>query len=188
VVPAAGLSRRMGREKVLLPFRGRTLLETVLATLAEAGTADPIVVVRPDLAEAVRLARAAGARVVENPDPGGEMLASIRMGAALLGPEVEAFFVWPADHPAVAADTLRALAREGHRDRAAVPIHRSRRGHPVLIGRGLLADLERLPPATGLRGLWRIRPEALVEVPVEDPGVLLDLDTPEAYENAIREE
>jgi molybdenum cofactor cytidylyltransferase len=184
VVPAAGLSRRMGREKVLLRFGGWTVLERVLTTLAAAGVAERVVVLRPDLPEAAQLARKAGARVVVNPRPKDEMLLSIRMGIADLSLGVEAFYVWPADHPAVAVETLGLLAQEGGPGRVALPVHVGRRGHPALIGADLIPDIVAIPPNEGLRHLWRTRPEVLVEVPVDDVGVLLDLDTPEDYEKA----
>ena len=60
VVPAAGLSRRMGSEKVLLPFGRSTVLETILETLAAAGVAQVAVVLRPDLTEAAEKARRVG--------------------------------------------------------------------------------------------------------------------------------
>jgi molybdenum cofactor cytidylyltransferase len=186
VVIAAGLSRRMGREKILLRFGGATVLERVLSTLASAGITEPIVVLRPDLPQAIEIARVAGARVVINPRPEEEMLLSVRMGMAEVSPGTDAFFVWPADHPAVAAHTLHSLARQGQRARVAVPLHAGRRGHPALIGSDLVGDIARIPEGEGLRHLWRARPEALVEVPVDDAGTLLDLDTPEDYDRALQ--
>lgn len=188
IVPAAGLSRRMGREKILLPFGRSTLLETVLETLEAAGIAGAatVVVLRPDLPEAAERARRAGARVVFNAHPEEEMLMSIRLGLDAVTPEAAGVFLWPADHPAVSADTIRALARSGDPARALIPAWKSRRGHPALIGRELFADIRRIPPGEGLRHLWRMRPEAVVEIPVDDPGVVRNVDTPEDYEGALR--
>lgn len=187
VVPAAGLSLRMGQEKLLLPFRGSTVLESVLATLQAAGVEERVVVVRPDFEEARERSLRAGARLVINPHPEGEMLVSIRLGISGLSREVEAFFVWPADHPAVQLETVRALAREASPDHVVVPTYRSLRGHPALVGQNLRPDIEGIPPQKGLRHLWRVRPDVLRELPVEDRGVLLNLDTPEQYEKAIRQ-
>jgi CTP:molybdopterin cytidylyltransferase MocA len=176
----------MGREKILLPFGGWTVLERVLTTLAAAGVAERVVVLRPDLPEAAELARQSGARVLVNPHPEEEMLVSIRMGIAELSSAVEAFYVWPADHPAVAVETLDLLAREGGPGRVALPVHAGRRGHPALVGAELIRDIVAIPLGEGLRHLWRTRPHILVEVPVEDRGVLLDLDTPEDYRDALK--
>jgi molybdenum cofactor cytidylyltransferase len=186
VVPAAGRSQRMGREKILLRFGEKSVLERILDSLRAAGARDPVVVLRPDLPEAVAVARRSGARVVINPHPDEEMLLSIRMGIALLDPDVEAFFVWPADHPAVSGETLLALKAEAASNRVVIPVYRGRRGHPALLGSGLIEPIAAIPPGSGLRRLWQERPEILRELAVEDRGVILDLNTPEDYEDAVR--
>lgn len=188
VVPAAGWSRRMGRDKILLPFGGRTMLETILAKLAEAGVSRSVAVLRPDLSEAHRLAQAAGAEVVLNPAPDEEMLASVRLGIERLSDSVDAFFLWPADHPAVRTGTLRELALRASKQTAVIPVHSGRRGHPVLVGVLLAREIAHLPPNSGLRRLWRDRADAVHDVAVNDPGVLENLDDPESYERARRRE
>ena len=186
VVPAAGRSRRMGRDKILLPFAGSTMLATVLGKLAEAGVARTVAILRPDLPHAHRIARAAGAEVVVNPDPDEEMIVSIRLGVERLEDSVDAFFVWPADHPAVRSSTLESLARAASRDRAVIPVFTGRRGHPAIVGADLVVEIARLPPNAGLRQLWRSRSDAVSELAVDDPGVLENLDDPETYERARR--
>lgn len=189
VVPAAGLSRRMGREKVLLPFGRSTILETVLSKLLAAGVERVVVVVRPDLPEASDRARAAGADVVVNHHPEGEMIASIQLGIAALPAELDAFFVWPADHPAVLESTLGQLVGRTSRGTAVLPVFGGRRGHPALVGADLRAAIEEISERDGLRRLWRDRADAIEELSVDDPGVLANLDDPESYERArLREE
>jgi CTP:molybdopterin cytidylyltransferase MocA len=173
----------MGSEKALLPFGGVTVLETVLMRLAEAGVMGPIVVLRPQMTEAAApLALRRGARLVVNADPKAEMLDSIRLGLAAITGDPDGILIWPVDCPSVSAGTLRALAHEAARDRAVIPVYGGRRGHPVLLGAGLLADVAAIGPGQGLSALWRRRPEVLAQVEVADAGVLLDLDTPEDYE------
>lgn len=188
VVLAAGLSRRMGREKVLLPFGGSTMLGTVLSKLGGAGIEAVVVVVRPDLAGAAAAARGAGAGVVVNPRPEGEMIESIRLGVAALPADVDAFFVWPADHPAVRPDTLEGLAARAARARAVIPVFEGRRGHPALVGADFRAAIGEVPARDGLRRLWRDRADAVEELSVNDPGVLENLDDPDSYERARRRE
>lgn len=184
VVPAAGLSRRMGREKVLLPFGQSTMLETVLSKLHAAGVERVVVVVRHDLLEADARARDAGAAVVVNRHPGGEMIESIRLGIAALPAELDAFFVWPADHPAVLVSTLERLAGRGARGKAVLPVYEGRRGHPALIGADLRDSIGGISEQDGLRRLWRDRAEAVEELSVDDPGVIENLDDRESYERA----
>ena len=77
---------------------------------------------------------------------------------------------------------------EAGSDRVVLPTHRGRRGHPALVGSGLTEAIARIPAGEGLRHLWHADPQLVCEVPVEDPGVLLDLNTPEDYERGIRED
>ena len=185
VVLGAGLSRRMKSEKILLPFGRSTVLETILSTLALAGVPEVVCVLRPDLPDAARRARAAGARVVLNARPEEDMLLSIRMGLEAVSPEALAVFIWPADCPAVSSRTVETLARSADRARALIPAYRSRRGHPALLGRELIPAVGGILPREGLRRLWRSRAEAVEEIAVDDPGVLQNLDTPEAYRAAV---
>lgn len=185
VILAAGRSRRMGREKALLPFGPSTAIERILAALAGAGVSRVVVVTRADLAPAIAAGRPAGAEIVVNPQPDGEMLDSIRLGARELASSLEAFFVWPVDHPAVAGTTIAALVAVADRRLAAIPTHGDRRGHPALVGMDLKEELLALPAGLGLRELWRSRAESVREIPVPDPGVVANVDTPEGYADAL---
>jgi molybdenum cofactor cytidylyltransferase len=188
VVLAAGRSRRMGAEKVLLPFGDSTMLGTVLSTLGSAGVpgSSTAVVLKPDLAGATAIVSGAGAVVAVNAGADAEMMSSIRLGLEALPPELDAFFVWPADHPAVSVETVRLLASRADARSALIPCWNGRRGHPALLGRDLRHDALACPDAGGLRELWRARADAVHEVPLEDPGVVANADTPEEYEAARR--
>jgi len=191
VVLAAGRSRRMGREKALLPWgrNATTSLERILGALETAGALAPRVVTRPDLAHHALMRRAAdryGARILENPDPAGEMVESVRLGVADLAPDVAAFFVWPVDHPLVSPATVALLASEADRSLVRIPVFSGRRGHPALVGFDLRDDLlSPTLPEGGLRVLWRTRAGAVREVGVPDAGVVANIDTPEAYAEAL---
>ncbi|MEO8348013.1 MAG: NTP transferase domain-containing protein, partial [Acidobacteriota bacterium] len=108
----------------------------------------------------------------------------IRLGVADLPADLDAFFVWPADHPAVLESTLERLADRAARGKALLPVFGGRRGHPALVGADLRDPIGRIPDRGGLRRLWRDRSDAVEEIPVDDPGVLENLDDPESYERA----
>jgi len=116
------------------------------------------------------------------------MMESIRLGLAAFSSEapISAFFVWPADHPAVKPATIAALVAAADAARVWIPCSQGRRGHPALVGGELRGDVLALPRGNGLRELWRARADAVSELPVEDPGVVANVDTPEQYEAARR--
>lgn len=190
IVPAAGASRRMGEPKLLLPFGRSTVIGSTLAALLEGGAGRVCVVVRLD-DEALRevLEGVPGVLLAVNPEPERGMLSSILAGLeALGGPPAltsgKALLVCPADLPALARETVAAAIAGVRSPEAglAVPVHRSgKRGHPLAIAAGLVAELPGLDPAVGLRQLLDRRPAEVLEVPVDDPGCVRDVDTPDDY-------
>lgn len=197
VVLAAGRSHRMGRDKALLDADGRPFVARAARCLADGG-ARPVFVVTRDAANAAAVAaRDAGARVVVNPAPDhperGGPISSVRLALLALGAAdgvgggatgyAHGLLVLPVDHPRVRADTVRALidAFDGDHTPVVVPAWRGRRGHPVLIARSLFVEAADDDLAEGLRTLVRRHDDARVVVPVDDPGVVDDLDTPGEY-------
>ncbi len=192
VVLAAGRSRRMGRDKALLDADGRAFIARAVTCLA-AGGADPVVVVVRDArGDPATAARAAGAGVVVNPDPDhpaqGGPVSSVRRALAALrtafdGHGVDGALVLPVDHPRVRAETVRHLiaAFAGEDRPVVVPAWQGRRGHPVLIGRAIFDELDDDGLAEGLRTVVRRHRSRRLIVPVDDPGVVDDLDTPADY-------
>ena len=111
------------------------------------------------------------------------MYTSGQAGVAALPPDLAAFFLLPCDIPRAGVPTVRALARaRAAADDPAVayPTHGGRRGHPPLIAARLIPDILAAEPAGGLREL--LRQHDAVEVRVDEPGILRDLDTRESYE------
>jgi molybdenum cofactor cytidylyltransferase len=188
VILTAGQSRRMGRPKALLAAGdGDTFLSVLIRTLTAGGTGDVLVVTRPaEVGLGLEIARASGAgqvRQVENPvaEQGGQ-LSSIVAALAAVDARAEAILVVPVDMPLVRPSTVRRLI-EAFRDSQA-PILRAvcggRHGHPVIFARHVFEDLRGADPALGARAVVRAR--GAVDVEVDDPGVLEDIDTPDDYE------
>ena len=187
VILAAGASSRMGAIKALLELDGETLLGRV-ARLARAGGAETIVVVLgPPHGERIRAALPAGAQVAWNPDPSRGMLSSVQAALpALPGPASpgSGALIWPVDVPLVAALSLQQLLC-GDRTRLAAPCHGERGGHPLWLPASLFAEVLALAPTSSLRELRQHHP--LLRVPVDDPGVLRDLDTRAEFALAVAE-
>jgi molybdenum cofactor cytidylyltransferase len=186
IVLAAGASRRMGRPKPFLAMTpGGTILGRVLGTLAEAGVWPLLVVARTPFtpAEAWNDPRADNVRIVVNPDPDRGQLSSLVCGIQAIDPGVPCAVMTLVDIPLVRAATVVSLLDTWERDRAALvrPFHEGRHGHPVIFGRALLDALVHADLTEGAKPVVRSFAREAVSVPVDDPGVLIDFDTPEEY-------
>jgi CTP:molybdopterin cytidylyltransferase MocA/5'-deoxynucleotidase YfbR-like HD superfamily hydrolase len=187
IVPAAGLSSRMGDFKPLLEIRGRTLLERALGVFRDAGVRDVVVVAGHRRDDVAAVATRAGARVVTNARYEDGMYSSLRLGVLELDPGVTRFFLLPADVPLVRPETIGRLARaaaarrapSGERLDVVYPAVDGVTGHPPLISTTLRGEIRHGEPAGGLRELLLRYAGQSVTVDVDDAGVLLDADTPE---------
>ena len=184
IVLAAGRSARMGAFKPLLEVEGRTLLERAVGVFTQAGVRDVVVVVGHRHDEVAAAAARAGARVISNPGYDQGMFSSLRMGVLGLDPGVARFFVLPADVALVRPETTGRLVRQGSVARGAAaevvyPLCAGVEGHPPLLGGALRAEIQAADPPGGLRELLLGHVAASAVVEVDDPGVLLDADTPE---------
>jgi nicotine blue oxidoreductase len=180
IVLAAGASSRMGRPKALLPIGGRAAVEVVAETLRGGGCGEVVVVVGAHAAEIRAGARLDGVRVVDHAGWAGGRTSSIQAGLTALPPGADAVVLALVDMPYVTPATVVALltahGSAGPGVEAVVPAHVGRRGHPVLLRRPLFARIAALGPDDPLSAV--VRAAVVDEIPVADPGVLVDLDAP----------
>ncbi len=180
----------MGYPKALLKFHNRTFLNTILDATAALGL-QRIVVVGPDSDKILSSHDLHDVLVVQNRDMDAGPIGSIRAAVHEVLPHpVDGLLVWPVDFPHVALETARALI-EGFKQgevQIAVPVCSGKRGHPVIFGRSVFADLLKVPNEEGARGVVRSHPQGVLEVAVDDTAVVDHLNTPEAYQDLLRRE
>ncbi|MFY8106149.1 MAG: NTP transferase domain-containing protein [Elstera sp.] len=191
---AAGQSRRMGPDsKLLLPFPEKPMVAVTAEHLRQAGCFAPILVVtgsRQAEVRAVLEASDAGPlTLVEAPDYADGLSRSLIAGIkhALTLP-LDGLLIALADMPLVGAEDLRALAEafDPAAGRAViVPTVQGQRGNPTLWARDLLPEMLALTGDQGAKRLMDRFPDRLLELPRDNPGLLADLDTPEAYRIAL---
>jgi molybdenum cofactor cytidylyltransferase len=185
IVLAAGMSRRMGQSKILLPWSGRkTIIEHIIEQLL-LSRLDHITVVtgyRSD--EVKRLAEKLGVDVVYNPFyETGEMLSSLKIGLKAMPPHIAASMIVLGDQPRlqpkVISQVLMAYA-EGEGDIVA-PSYQMRRGHPILISRRFWPELLALPDGGAPRDVINAHQNRIAYVNVDTDSILGDVDTPQDY-------
>ena len=180
VVLAAGMSTRMGCIKQLLRIAEKTLLETVLDNL-RSSRVDEIIVVLGGSAEAIRQQiPLKDTRVVINEEYQKGMGTSLRAGVAAIGSSSDAALIVLADQPFVRPETFDRLtdSYSAQKPHAAIPVYRGFRGNPTLLDRSLFPEIMMLAGDIGCRAIFGNHTENILKVPVDDIGVLLDVDTP----------
>lgn len=185
IVLAAGMSRRMGSPKQLLRLGGRTLLQRVLENV-RGSRVDEIVLVLGAAAEEIRKQVATGGvSVILNPDFQQGMGTSLRTGLAAVGPQAQAVLVVLADQPFVLPSTLDQLIAVHHSEKPqiVIPMYRGFRGNPVLLERSVFPELMHLAGDVGCRAIFGSHTSGILKVAVDDPGILLDIDSAEDWKN-----
>ena len=184
IVLAAGLSRRMGRPKLALPWLDTTVIGRVVNVLNEAGVADIVVVTGGARQEVEQALREAPARIAFNPRfEDSEMVDSLQVGLAQLAPPVEATLVALGDQPQIQLEVVQAVieAFAAHPAGLVVPSYQMKRGHPWLVQRALWAEISQLRSPETLRDFLSRHAADIYYLPVASDTILRDLDTPDDY-------
>lgn len=179
VILAAGESRRMGFPKALLPHRGATFLEHLLAVTEHPRIAARVVVVGAAREEIARRVPLDPGVLVENQQWRKGQLSSIRAALEALRPmETEGILVALVDHPLVTPAVVDALLAAFDRSPQSIvlPTWQGRRGHPVIFPSRLYSELDRTPDDVGARAVVWAHAQEVVEVPTGEEGVVLDID------------
>ena len=184
VIPAAGLSSRMGKFKPLLRCRNSTVIETAIGSvLPYVSSAVAVVGYQGEKLGQVLTSRF-GDRltIITNPEYAStDMLRSVQLGIRALD-ECDAFFLLPADMPLIEPPVYQAMiAAFDASAEVFYPVYDGKRGHPPLISCALAPAILDYRGDGGLRAILSSR--AVKEVRIADEGILVDMDTPEDYEN-----
>lgn len=183
IVPAAGVSARMGAHKLLLPLGEQPLIAHVLAAWAASRVTRTIVVVRADDAELAARCREFAVELVVPPESPPDMKASVRLAlehiAAKFSPaDDDAWLLAPADLPGLTAAIIdRVLdAYAATRPLAVVPACGAKRGHPIALPWSCARGVEDLASDEGVNALVARTP--LREIEFATPAILADVDSP----------
>lgn len=184
ILLAAGESRRMGSPKALLHYQGQTFIERICTAFLTAGVDELIVVLGARAEEIARVLPVHPAlRTVVNSRYAQGQLSSLMVGIGALSPESEAAVVNLVDHPMVSSETIKAVIASFRA--APLPIviasYQGKRGHPVLFASQVYGEILAAPLDQGAKVVVRKDPARVREIPLDDPGILADIDTPEDY-------
>ena len=184
IILAAGKSERMGSPKSLLRIGDVTFLEHI-DLQARLGGLNPTWIVLGHEAEKIRQALPhLSSRTVINPDHELGQLSSLLRGLKELGSSpIDGVMLLLVDHPFVTEKLIRGLVCAFSRGTHAlvIPTFRGRPGHPVIFGRPLFSELMHAPLHLGASVVVKAHTHEILNMEVEDEGILIDIDTPEIY-------
>jgi molybdenum cofactor cytidylyltransferase len=188
LILAAGRSTRMGQSKALLICPdGRTFVRALADALCDGGVVTPLIVGRADddrlRSEVEAMGHRARLVINDDADRGGQLSSLVAGLGQADRPGIRALMVVPVDAPLVTSDTVATLIAAFSATGA--PIVRARfqgrNGHPVIFSRAVFDQLRGADPQVGAKAVLRAHAGAIVNVDVEDPAVVGDVDTPEDY-------
>jgi molybdenum cofactor cytidylyltransferase len=181
IVPAAGKGERFGGGKLLTPVDGVPMIERTIRSLLDGGVETVIVVLAPESDVSPSSVAALGdprVRTVVNRDPSRGMFSSIQAGLRLAPSGANPVLVLPGDMPFVRTQTVTAVVRAALDGAEPLsPTHDGRRGHPLALPGCTPAALLAADPRESLNDVLRMLLLPRRELPVDDPGILRDVDT-----------
>ena len=204
VVLAAGNSRRMGRPKALLEYRGKLFIENICASLRAAGVERRIVVLGRDASAITSAWKPSDEEVVVNPDPDLGQLSSLRAGLAAIPSGSGGFMVCLVDQPTILPETYSSIINFWRLSSGAIVIPRClrgllpashpaatgpaaadrpfKRGHPIIIPAAYRQLCFDGPLDNGLHWVTHHPSVKVLDLEVADSGIVMDFDTPQQYE------
>lgn len=184
IILAAGESRRMGRPKALLPYRGGTFVSILAEKLSE--TCAPLCVVFGYQAHDLMASAPSSAIAVENTNYRYGMLTSLQAGLRALPELPERILFTLVDHPSVEIVTIRTLLQSN--GALVIPRYAGKRGHPVIVSREIAREILAEPVASKLNRVIDRHAAEIHYLDVNDPGVRDDIDNPQLYEELLARE
>jgi CTP:molybdopterin cytidylyltransferase MocA len=177
----------MKTPKMLLPFRGKTMIGTVIDNIKSAGIENIIVVVGAVKDEIIKITGKLSVVHCYNENFREGMLTSVKTGFDNLPDSCDAVLVFPGDQPLIKSESIIKVVDEYFRSRRGIiiPSYEGKRGHPILIDIKYRDEVLKLDNRDGLRALQGKFASDVSEIAVDDPGILKDFDTPEEYNDEL---
>lgn len=189
VILAAGESKRMGSPKMILPFKGSTMLERVISNIRASQVDKIMVVLGSDREKIQPLAEKSSVGHCYNENFTDGMFSSVKCGLRGLPEDFKAVMIFPGDQPLISTETINIIinAYDNSEKEILIPVYKGRRGHPLMFGKMYREEIDRMDPVQGLRALALNHPDDVLEIQTGDPGILKDFDTYDEYLNEINQ-
>jgi molybdenum cofactor cytidylyltransferase len=188
VLLGAGESKRMGVNKLLLPWRRKSVLEHCFETLHQSKVQEVVIVLNLRNKEIVNLFQGLKVKIIVNPYSKRGMSTSIRKGLEAIHPRCDGILIALGDQPFLKTRTINALIRAFDQGKGGIiiPSFQGRHGHPVIFHRRYRRELLNLKGDVGGRSIIERHPGDIRVVPIKSIGVVKDIDTWQDYRRELR--
>jgi len=189
LILAAGESKRMKVPKMLLPIKGKAMIERVIENVTASGIKKIIVVLGSAKDQILGIIKHLPVEFCYNEKYRNGMLSSVRCGFRNLPEEYKAVIVFQGDQPMIEPWVVTRLisAYRQTKKKIVIPVYKKKRGHPLLIDRKYSDEIYKLDDRLGLRSLATKFQRDVLEVVVNTPDILKDIDTKEDYLNELNQ-
>ena len=171
----------------MLPWCGTTLVEHQINALFNAGVSEVVVVVGHEADAVAARVAGTGARCVVNPDYLQGKTTSIKAGLNAVGADADAILLLAVDQPRT--ESIISTVVEAHATGDSLitsPRYEGHGGHPLIFAASLRGELARISEEKqGIREVFQAHRDSVQEYALDDPQIRLDLNTPDAYEDAL---
>lgn len=186
VILAAGTSSRLGSDKLSLPLGNKSILEHTMHKFFLDAIDDVVIVTGKFKPEFQKQKTAPKIKYVDNPDYEAGMSSSVKKGLECISLSTDAVFITPADIPLFDVNTVREMIGAFSQKTIIIPTYHGKKGHPVLLDKFFSEQCMNEHSEKVLYDVIKKNSVSVKFLPVEDEGVLLDLDTKEDYERMKR--
>ncbi len=190
IILAGGESKRMGEPKMLLPFGVKTIIEAVAESVVSSEVEGSLIVLGAEKQRIEEKIKDYGIKSVFNPDFQSGMLSSVQCGFKAVPEGTRAVLVVLGDQPRISSSIINQLIEAFNKTGKGIvlPVFEGERGHPVIIDMKYREEVENVSPEIGLRGTVYSHPEDILEVEVDAPSILGDIDDETDYKRELKDE
>ncbi|MGE5628248.1 MAG: molybdenum cofactor cytidylyltransferase [Solirubrobacterales bacterium] len=184
IIMASGSSKRMGKNKLLLPFLGKSLIENIIDIILESKFSKIVLVAASE--EIIEIGQNKNIVSLYNKNAEYGQSESIKIGLGT-SPDFDGYMFFTGDQPLLDGDTIRTLinAFENNKNKIIIPSFEGKSGNPVIFPVKFYNELMNLSGDVGGRIIINKYNDEVLKVEVNNKYVLFDVDTPEEYSKII---
>lgn len=181
IIMAAGFGKRMGKNKLLLPYKNKTMVEHIIEKVMNCGFYDKVLVARDE--SVLSLGKEKGIKTIKNHNAHKGQSESIKIGINALE-KAEGYMFFAADQPLLDIETIRLLMNtfEKNKNSIVVPVYSSHKGNPVIFPERFINKFKLLEGDKGGKSIINNHISDVVFTEVKNKYVLMDIDTKEDYD------